>query len=60
MDAAAAGSQGDFDSEEEDDSAGQEDQYALLEAPLLRNTKFYTSVRGFDFRGMGKSLLDIR
>ena len=25
---------------------------------MLENTKFYASVRGFDFRGLGKSLLD--
>ena len=34
-------------------------QYALLEAPTLKGTKLYTSVQGFDFGGLGKSLLDI-
>ena len=45
------------DSEEEDDFAGREDQYDLRKAPMLGNTKFYASVGGFDFRGLGKSLL---
>ena len=53
----AAGGRGySFDSEEEDDFAGREDQYALPGVPMLENTKFYASVRGFDFRGLGKSL----
>ena len=45
------------DSEEEDDFAGRKDQYDLRMAPMPGNTKFYASVGGFDFRGLGKSLL---
>ena len=45
-----------FDSEEGNDFAGREDQRALPGAPTLENTKFYASVRGFGFRGLGKSL----
>ena len=32
-------------------------QRSVMEAPTMRGTKIYTAVKGFDFRGLGKTLL---
>ena len=34
-------------------------QYNLMEAPSLKGTRLYTAVRGMDFSGLGKTLLEI-
>ena len=34
-------------------------QYSLMEAPSLKGTRLYTAVKGMDFSGLGKTLLDI-